>query len=231
MARVEYAYHFTGLRLMMNWARPAVIVFTVSVFSMIGCVDPFDPASVPAQPSDIGVRGDNASIPMLTSDSCFHNVAILCGAQSLYYGLYGCYADDIDELYSLIGDTLRCPWKVELYEITCCSPDSFWLQCQEYPLHAGGGPGTYWNPYQRAVTHCRSHMMAIASSEAMFYGQFVRYGTMDELLQAGYGPYLTCPGCHLDYVIDLGPETYTLICPMPTSPNHGSVVDGMISWQ
>ena len=73
--------------------------------------------------------------------------------------------------------------------------------------------------------------MSIASMEVMFYMQFNRFGSMDEMVEAGIGPYLTCPGCHLDYIIQLSPETYTLICPLPSSPNHGSVVDGIASWQ
>lgn len=206
------------------------IVLIAAGCIVFGCVDFEGPASIPATPSDIDLRGDNASIPMLTSDSCFHNITILCALQMMYYGAYNCFADNIQDLYELYGDTLRCPWTFGVYEVAFCSPDSYFVQCQEFPLHPGGGPGTYWNPDQRAVTHCRSHMQSIATSEAMFYGTYNRYGTMDEMLEAGFGPYLTCPGCHLDYVIDPGQDTYTLICPLPSSPNHGSVVDGVFSW-
>ncbi|MDM7993605.1 MAG: hypothetical protein QUS11_09880 [Candidatus Fermentibacter sp.] len=208
----------------------AATAFIASGCIAIGCVDSSGPVSFPVPPSDIDHRGDNASIPMITSDSCFHNVAILCALQSMYYGTYNCYAGSILDLYELYGDTLRCPWTLGVYEVAFCSPDSYFVQCQEYPVHPGGGPGTCWNPDQRAVVHCRSHMMSIATMEAMFYGQFDRYGTMDEMIEAGIGPYMACPGCHLDYIIDLGQETYTLICPLPSYPNHGSVVTGDLSW-
>lgn len=215
----------------MKGSRFAEIVLIASACIMSGCVDLGDEISIPTQPSDIDLRGDNASIPMLTSDSCFHNITILCAVQAMYYSTYNCFAGSILDLYEMYGDTLRCPWTLGVYEVAFCSPDSFFVQCQEFPIHPGGGPGTYWNPDQRAVTQCRSHMISIASSEAMFYGQFDRFGTMDEMLEAGISPYLTCPGCHLDYVIYPGEETYTLICPLPSSPNHGSVVDGNLSWQ
>jgi len=78
---------------------------------------------------------------------------------------------------------------------------------------------------------CRNHMRLIATMEAMFYAAFNRYGSIEALVEEGFGARLVCPGCRLDYDLELGFETYTLTCPMPQFPCHGSVVDGIYSWQ
>ncbi len=210
----------------------AAALFIAAGCISIGCVDQVDPTPVPILPSEADLEGDNASIPGITYDSCYHNVWILCCLQMMYYGAHNCYAGSVQDLYELYGDTLICPWKLEQYEVTYCSPDSFWVQCPGNPLHPSGGSGQAWPEQpQHDQDHCRSHMRSIATGEAMFFGQFNRYGTMDELIAQGFLPYLTCPGCGFDYMLEIGCETFALSCPMPVYPTHGSIVDGIASWQ
>ncbi len=208
-------------------------VSAVLVFSMIlaGCTDSADGPNSALTGPDPLATGDEISIPEVTFNECATNLATLCSSQSMYYGMYNCYASDVGDLYLLLGDTLTCPWTEEWYEVTFGGPDSFWIQCPNYPVHPGGGPGYSGPGYVNPLLHCRSQMRSIATMEALYYGQFDRYGTMLEMLEAGLGPYMVCPGCGYDYLIELGFETYSLTCPMPLYPSHGSIVDGIPSWE
>ena len=209
-------------------AASAVLVF--SMF-LAGCTEPVDGlTSAPTGPDPL-VSGDEVSIPEITFNECATNLWTLCYYQSMYYGIHNCYASDVEGLYLLLGDTLTCPWTGEWYEVTFCGPDSFWIQCPDYPIHPGGGPGYSSPEHVKPCPECRSRMRSIATMEAMYYGTFNRYGTMQEMLEAGIGPYMVCPGCGYDYLIELGFGTYTLTCPMPQYPSHGSIVDGIPSWE
>jgi len=215
-----------------RWIMRAVMlasaVFVLSAM-LAGCTNPAEGPVFDSNQPDRLVSGDQVTIAEVTFDECAWNLASFCDAQAMYYASHNCYAPDIESLYQLLGDTLTCPWTGECYEVAFCGPDSFWIPCPNYPLHPGAGPGYY--PPMKDLYTCRSQMRSIASSEAMFYGRFNRYGTMQEMIDAGYITYMTCPGCGYDYIIELGYKTYTLYCPMPQQPSHGSVVDGMFSWE
>lgn len=215
----------------MPWKGISVVAVICAAVLVTGCENPADGVTPPGSHPLLDSQYDRISIPEATYGPCQDNVATLCSAQSMYYGTYNCYASDIQDLYELLGDTLVCPWVFEQYEVTLLGESSYWIQCTEYPVHPGGGPGTGGWPPANPVRACRSCMQSLATSEAMFYGTYNRYGSMQELVEAGFGPWLTCPGCGLDYIVETGFETYTLSCPNPTYPSHGSVVDGIFSWQ
>lgn len=215
----------------MSWKYLSAVSAILATMLLTGCDNPADDGTSPGSHPFLDPQYDRISIPEVTYDSCQDNVAALCTAQSMYYGAHNCYASQAGSLYELLGETLVCPWVFEQYEVTLLGDSSYWIQCTEYPVHPGGGPGTGGGSPPNPVRACRSCLLSLATSEAMFYGAYNRYGTMEELVEGGFGTWSTCPGCGLDYLFEVGIETYTITCPMPQYPLHGSVEDGMFSWQ
>ncbi len=84
---------------------------------------------------------------------------------------------------------------------------------------------------------CRSNMRSIASAEAMYLGQNEVYGTIANLSGAGgmmeNADVVECPSNNSPYTVTVGADTYDLPCPFdPSVPDgHGSITDGVISWQ
>jgi prepilin-type N-terminal cleavage/methylation domain-containing protein len=87
---------------------------------------------------------------------------------------------------------------------------------------------------QAEESACRSNMRSIASAEAMYYGKYNTYGDIDALSGAGgmmeNANVTECPTADAGYTITAGADTYSLPCPN-ADPNHGSVEDGITSWQ
>lgn len=169
--------------------------------------------------------------PDITFDSCRCNIDALSSAEFTYYGMYDRFTGDIDQLYGIVGDTLLCPWTGEPYEITLLGDDGFQVLCSGYPDHPAFFFGQDAPASVGGCGECRQNMRLIASAEAMYFAAFERYGTIEDLLAEGLIPGMTCPGCGSGYIIDPGWQTYELSCPMPCYPSHGSVVDGIVSWQ
>ncbi len=84
---------------------------------------------------------------------------------------------------------------------------------------------------------CRSNMRSIGSAEAMYYGKYSAYGNAQALADSKVmenAESLMCPYSKDPYVYNAGTTTYTVSCPAPGGPpdyQHGSVVDGITSWQ
>ena len=168
------------------------------------------------------------------ADICHDNMMVLASAQSMYYGIYNCYATDLEPLYELLGsDEICCPecsleyileGSEETYQITCPLP--------ELPNHGyieDGFPG--W-PQEPTVDNCRSNMQTIASLQSMYFGSHGTYAgdveTLREFIEGDVD--LSCPVCDEIYEIHADSEQYSVICPCACEPPHGSVVDGMMSW-
>lgn len=88
--------------------------------------------------------------------------------------------------------------------------------------------------HQMEEVTCRCNMRSLASGESMFYGMENRYGTLEELALSDImenAPELicpTCPTCGEDYIVTLNNGSYRIECPCGL---HGSVEDGLFSWQ
>lgn len=79
---------------------------------------------------------------------------------------------------------------------------------------------------------CHENMETLGEGISMFYGMFGKYpGSMEELAEMEPGLYdLECPSCSLGYIYSHNPSRYTLTCPLPEEPNHGSLINGWPSW-
>ncbi len=85
--------------------------------------------------------------------------------------------------------------------------------------------------HQMEEITCRCNMRSLASGESMFYGMENRYGTLEELAVSDImenAPVLICPTCGENYIVTLNNGSYRIECPRGL---HGSVEDGLFSWQ
>jgi len=77
---------------------------------------------------------------------------------------------------------------------------------------------------------CRTLMMTLATSMEMYMVMHGSYpGNLEDLMEVG-GTVITCPGLHVQYMLNTNEagNGYTLKC--PDVPTHGSVTDGNPDW-
>ena len=89
---------------------------------------------------------------------------------------------------------------------------------------------------QAEQSACRSNMRSLASAEAMYYGKYRNYGNAAALAASGMmenAGQTECPaGGTYTFTITVvsGHPVYRIACSV-TDPIHGSVNDGIMSWQ
>ncbi len=174
---------------------------------------------------------------------CHSNMSSLASACAMYYGIYNRYPEELRELgtsgiYEFWDNP--CPACGELYFYDTNSiGDTYSIYCPMpvVPNHGYVIDGVrYWPPDTSGCEDaCRSNMMGLASGIAMFYGSYNRYP--EELRELGTSGVMgnwdiPCPGCGeiYNYTTDPTGQTYTIQCPLPWDPGHGSIEDGCISW-
>ena len=87
---------------------------------------------------------------------------------------------------------------------------------------------------QAKEVSCKSNMRSLATGESMYYGVYNSYGLAANLVNSGVmenADLLTCPEDNAPYLYDLTVD-YEITCNGTggTAP-HGSVLDGIVSWQ
>ena len=95
---------------------------------------------------------------------------------------------------------------------------------------------------QAEMVSCQSNMRTLATAETMYYGVYDRYtdayGELDEMQENA--SLLSCPSDALGGQYTLGiwagpPPGYSIACAIYPGPGgdplHGSVLDGITSWQ
>jgi hypothetical protein len=74
---------------------------------------------------------------------------------------------------------------------------------------------------------CHENMRVIGGQQAIYFAMNGCYASsMEELGLAG----ISCPECGLEYLLEGDERTYSIHCPLPSDPTHGSIVDGMATW-
>jgi hypothetical protein len=79
---------------------------------------------------------------------------------------------------------------------------------------------------------CRANMRSLSTAEAMYFGQFGTYGSWSSMASTGTmsnAASLICPDGTSPYSLALTGGSYQIYCQV--RPEHGSVVDGIASWQ
>ena len=206
---------------------------------VITCPDPVDPNHGYVKNGVFNWPPDPPGWPSY----CHGNMMSLATGLSMYFGINNFYPEDLRELgiAGIMDDwDRRCPACGELYDYNRDgSGENYELNC---PMPADPNHGQVingeasWPPDTSGFTDaCRSNLCCLATGMSMFYGMFNRYP--DELRELGEEGimgnwYVPCPGCGeiYDYFTDSTGQTYSIICPMPGLLKHGSIVDGMSSW-
>jgi prepilin-type N-terminal cleavage/methylation domain-containing protein len=82
---------------------------------------------------------------------------------------------------------------------------------------------------------CRSNMRTLGTGESMYYGEWNTYIDLGTLSTSGTmenANVIECPTQNATYVATTvaGPTTYVIVCPYD-GVDHGSMDDGIVSWQ
>lgn len=174
---------------------------------------------------------------------CHNNMRTLATCCAMFYGIYNRYPEELSELgtsgiYDYWDDP--CPACGESYHYSSDSSNTYSIHCPmpTDPTHGYVIDGIcYWPPDTSGGQEaCRSNMRSLGSGCAMFYGMEGRYpAELSELGTSGVmGNWdVPCPACGeiYHYSTDSIGSTYVVECPLPWDPNHGSIEDGMISWE
>jgi prepilin-type N-terminal cleavage/methylation domain-containing protein len=83
---------------------------------------------------------------------------------------------------------------------------------------------------------CRSNLRSLGSAEAMYYGSYNVYGSIanvDATGVMGNALEITCPTSSAGYTETGGDHatTFKIACGVVTPTTHGSIDDGIVSWQ
>ncbi len=79
----------------------------------------------------------------------------------------------------------------------------------------------------RYVDECHENMLVIGGQQVIYYaynGFFA--SSLEELGLSG----TVCPECGLEYLLEGDERTFSIHCPLPSDPTHGSIVDGAATW-
>ena len=89
---------------------------------------------------------------------------------------------------------------------------------------------------QAEQVSCRSNLRSLGSAEAMYYGKFNSYGSVaalatEEMMENA--AIITCPTNDQVYTETGGDlaSLYIIACTHVANTTHGSIEDGMVSWQ
>lgn len=169
---------------------------------------------------------------------CRSNMRSLASACAMYYGMYSCYPDsieDLQEFFSIPVDSIHCPVNGEY--IFSGDDENYCIACpsNETLSHGNIVNGTVsWPPDPSDYLEiCRSNMRCLATACAMYYGYNNRYPeVLSDLEEVMENWDLECPAYASIYLYETNQEgdSYTLTCPLPLHPNHGCFVDGYPNW-
>lgn len=208
-------------------------ILLIPIIVMTACVDSGQSVMQPVSGHGSGWRGSGDS-----EDICHKYLVSLGVAQSMYYGMYNEFADNIDDLQEFLQipvDSIHCPVNGEY--IFSCNDDYYCIACpsNETLSHGNIINGVVsWPPDPSEYLEiCRSNMRTLATACAMYYGLHSRFpealSDLEEFMQNWD---VECPAYASIYLYETNPEgdTYTLTCPLPAIHNHGNIVDGVTSW-
>ena len=174
---------------------------------------------------------------------CHSNMRSLASACAMFYGTYNRYPYELSELGTsgiMENWDVHCPACGELYIYnTNSTGDSYSIHCPMPvdPNHGYVIDGVcYWHPdTSGGIEACRNNMRCLATAMSMFYGAYARYPY--ELRELGTSGIMgnwdvPCPACGeiYNYTTDSTGQTYVIQCPFPSDPSHGSIEDGITSW-
>ncbi len=86
---------------------------------------------------------------------------------------------------------------------------------------------------QAEQVSCRSNMRTFGTGESMYYGKYNVYGSQAHLSSTAIMENATDIECPTDgtYTWTISTTTYTIACSVVSPMTHGSIEDGIVSWQ
>lgn len=176
--------------------------------------------------------------PSEHTEICHEKLVSLGVAQSMYYGMYNEFADNIEDLQQFFPfpvESIYCSVNGEY--IFTADDEYYCIACPSnvIPSHGYIENGVVsWPPDPSEYLEiCHSNMRSLATGCAMYCGYHNRFPeVLSDLEEVMENWDLECAACDTLYLYETNPEgdTYTITCPLPPDHNHGSVVDGITSW-
>jgi len=171
-------------------------------------------------------------------EECRGNMMALATGCAMYYGMYNCYPDSIEDLQQFFPypvDYICCPVNGDY--IFSGGEEDCYIACPSDVIPSHGyilNGETSWpcDPHNY-FDECRSNMMSLASGLSVYFGIYNRFPeVLSDLEDVMENWDVECPACASIYMYETNPEgdTYTITCPISPDHNHGSIEDGMISW-
>lgn len=74
---------------------------------------------------------------------------------------------------------------------------------------------------------CRGFMRFITMEQCIFFAENGHYASSLEELGLAW---VSCPGCDHDYILEVDLNSFSIHCPFPSFPTHGSVINGVPTW-
>ncbi len=193
---------------------------------LIACTTSEDNLASPTLPT--GLSGENSFDT--NTEQCHTNMTTLAGQAVIFYAENGRYPRDQEEM-GMAG--VVCPECGEEYDIIG-DGDYFYIECPLpfSPDHGNIDNGVAsWSEEPQTPEEeqnaCRANMRTIASQAVIFYAYNERYPRdQEEMGMSG----VVCPTCGEEYEIIGGGDYFYVGCPMPFSPDHGNIDNGVASW-
>lgn len=205
--------------------RLSITLCILSALVFSSCTDTDNALSVPTGPE----TPENA---VGYVEECHANMVSIFSASVIFFAENGFFPSSLEELGQPYSE-MNCPGCGLPYE--CCGDQENMKVFCGFPFepdHGGILNGiAMWSPEPGEFeTACRANMRTIASQEVIYFAYNQEY--TESLEELGLGN-VTCPECYESYILQVNDEgnEYYLECGKPFDPNHGSINNGVPSWQ
>ena len=202
------------------------VMFLISLVLSAGCTTSSDDITSPPIPS-LQNTEDN-----ITGDiyECRANMRTIAGQMVVFFATNNYYPNTMEEI-GMAG--VVCPTHGNEY-LLIGTESEFYIECglPQLPNHGNIDNGVPSWHNQHADPNdwediCRAHMRTIAGQATIFFASNNHYpNTLKEIGMEG----VFCPACGNEYQLIGTEEEFFVGCPMPLSPNHGNIENGVPSW-
>ncbi|MCD4708067.1 MAG: hypothetical protein K8S62_10060 [Candidatus Sabulitectum sp.] len=201
----------------------------ILVILSAACTSTGDDVTSPALPNLLNEENDLDGF----TRECRASMRTIGSACVIYCASNSYYPSDLEALGEPYSE-MTCPECGLSYELKG-DQEHFALNCplQGIPNHGSIIDGVAsWQPGPgNEENACRATMRTIASQAVIFFAYHDRYpNNLEEMGMAG----VVCPSCEFTYIISpvdaSGNPSFSVWCPLPFDPNHGCIIDGIVSW-
>ncbi|MCD4846573.1 MAG: hypothetical protein K8R76_00105 [Candidatus Aegiribacteria sp.] len=210
-----------------------LVILLIPFIVMTACVDTEQSVTQPESGYSSGWRDGGSA-----EEICHEYMELLGDAQTMHYGKYNEYTDNIEDLQEFLQipvESIYCPVNGE-YLFSGDISNEYYIEC---PSGAEMSHGhiwigyTSWPPDPSEHTEiCHERMINLASACSMYYGKYNCYPDGIEDLQEFFTipvDSIQCP-VNGEYIIEGDEEDCYIACPSNVIPSHGYILNGVVSW-